>query len=51
MQIYSWTLSDVGGIHLTNPAFLPTALLKELSATEDQFYSGNICNENEAMSQ
>ena len=33
-------LSDEGGIHLTSHAFLPTALLKELSATEDQFYSG-----------
>jgi hypothetical protein len=25
-----------GGVHLTHPAFLPTALLKELSATESQ---------------
>ena len=29
-----------GGIHMTNPAFLPTAILKELSATEDNFYTG-----------
>ena len=33
---------DEGGIHLTSHAFLPSALLKELSATEDQFYSGNF---------
>ena len=31
-----------GGIHMTNPAFLPTALLKELTATEDDFYGGYI---------
>jgi len=31
-----------GGLHMTNPAFLPTALLKELTATEDDFYSGFI---------
>ena len=31
-----------GGIHMTNSAFLPTALLKELTATEDDFYSGFI---------
>ena len=35
-------LSDEGGIHLTSHAYLPNALLKELSATEDQFYSGNV---------
>ena len=37
--------SDEGGIHLTSHAYLPNALLKELSATEDQFYSGivNVC--------
>ena len=29
-----------GGIHLTGNSFLPEALLKELTATEDQFYSG-----------
>ena len=31
-----------GGIHLTANSFLPEALLKELTATEDQFYSGFI---------
>ena len=31
-----------GGLHMTNNAFIPTALLKELSATEDDFYSGFI---------
>ena len=31
-----------GGIHLTSPAFLPNALLKELTATEDQYYSRQI---------
>ena len=31
-----------GGIHLTNPAFMPQALLKELTATEDNFYGGYI---------
>ena len=35
-------LSDEGGIHLTSHAYLPNALLKELSATEDQYYSGNV---------
>ena len=31
-----------GGIHLTAPAFLPTAILKEMTATEDQFYPGRV---------
>ena len=31
-----------GGIHLTANSFLPAALLKELTATEDQFYSGFV---------
>ena len=31
-----------GGIHLTANSFLPGALLKELTATEDQFYNGFI---------
>ena len=31
-----------GGIHLTANSFLPEALLKELTATEDQFYSGFV---------
>ena len=32
----------LGGIHMTNPAFLPTALLKELTATENGYYNGFI---------
>ena len=31
-----------GGIHLTAPAFLPTAILKEMTATEEQFYQGKV---------
>jgi hypothetical protein len=31
-----------GGLQMTNAAFIPTALLKELTATEDNFYSGFI---------
>ena len=31
-----------GGIHLTNHAFLPEAILKELTNTEDNFYPGFI---------
>ena len=31
-----------GGIHMTNHAFLPSAILKELTATEDNFYTGFI---------
>ena len=31
-----------GGIHLTASSFLPEALLKELTATEDQFYTGFV---------
>ena len=31
-----------GGIHLTSNAFLPTAILKELTATEDDIYNGFI---------
>ena len=31
-----------GGIHMTNHAFLPEAILKELTATEDDFYTGFI---------
>ena len=31
-----------GGIHLTAPAFLPTAMLKEMTATEEQFYKASL---------
>ena len=31
-----------GGIHMTNPAYIPLAILKELTATEDDFYGGYI---------
>ena len=31
-----------GGLHMMNIAFIPTAVLKELSAAEDDFYSGFI---------
>ena len=31
----------IGGFHMTNTAFLPTSLLKELSNTEDDFYNGH----------
>ena len=31
-----------GGIHMTNIAFMPLAILKELSATEDDYYGGYI---------
>ena len=31
-----------GGIHLTAPAFLPSAILKELTATEEQFYKASL---------
>ena len=31
-----------GGIHLTANSFLPEALLKELTATEDQYYTGFV---------
>ena len=31
-----------GGVHLTAPAFLPTALLKEMTATEEQFYKASL---------
>ena len=31
-----------GGFHMTNNAFLPTSLLKEMTNTEDNFYNGNI---------
>ena len=30
------------GLHLSSPAFLPTALLKELTASEEDYYSGAI---------
>ena len=49
VHITSQYLSDEGGIHLTSHAFLPNALLKELSATEDQFYSGIVNFDNQAM--
>ena len=32
-----------GGIHLTNSAFLPTSLIKEFSATEEDYYSSSVC--------
>ena len=32
----------VGGIHLTNPAYLPVAILKELTATENGYYNGFV---------
>ena len=32
----------LGGIHMTNHAFLPSNILKELTATEDNFYAGFI---------
>ena len=35
-------LSVVGGTHLTGHAFLPTAILKELSASESNFFPGYI---------
>ena len=31
-----------GGIHLTAPAFLPNAILKEMTATEEQFYKASV---------
>ena len=31
-----------GGIHLTAPAFLPSAILKEMTATEEQFYKASL---------
>ena len=31
-----------GGLHLTAPAFLPSALLKEMTATEEQFYRASL---------
>ena len=31
-----------GGIHMTNSAFLPTAILKELTATESGYYNGFV---------
>ena len=31
-----------GGIHLTAPAFLPASILKEMTATEEQFYQGKV---------
>ena len=31
-----------GGIHLTAPAFLSTAMLKEMTATEEQFYKASV---------
>ena len=31
-----------GGFHMTNNAFLPTSLLKEVSNGEDNFFGGNI---------
>ena len=31
-----------GGVHLTAPAFLPTAILKEMTATEEQFYKASV---------
>jgi len=31
-----------GGLHMTNHAFLPSTILKELTATEDNFYNGFI---------
>ena len=31
-----------GGIHLTNGAFLPTSILKEVTATEEGYHSGAI---------
>ena len=31
-----------GGFHMSNNAFLPTSLLKEMTASEDNFYNGNI---------
>ena len=31
-----------GGIHMTNHAFLPEAILKELTATEDNYFTGFV---------
>ena len=31
-----------GGTHLTAPAFLPAAILKEMTATEEQFYKASV---------
>ena len=46
LQLNQWpgprSLYVEGGIHLTANSFLPEALLKELTATEDQFYSGFV---------
>ena len=43
MQLADLELFTVeGGIHLTSPAFVPNALLKELTATEDQYYSRQV---------
>ena len=32
----------VGGIHLTNPPFLPAFIIKEMTATEDDYFGGSI---------
>ena len=31
-----------GGVHMTSSAFIPTFLLKELTATEDDFYDSSV---------
>ena len=35
-------LSIIGGVHMTSSAFIPTALLKELTATEDDYFDSSI---------
>ena len=31
-----------GGVHLTSPAFIPNSILKEMTATEEQFYKASV---------
>ena len=38
------SLTVIGGIHLTHGAFLPNSIIKEVTATENDFYEGSSVN-------
>lgn len=43
------SLTVIGGIHLTHGAFLPNSIIKEVTATENDFYEGSSVNWNHLL--
>ena len=39
---FNCNMAIIGGTHLTNGAFLPTSILKEVTATEEDYYKGAV---------